>query len=59
MTRVLVAYGSKRGGTAGLAAMIGDALTEAGTEISVSPARDNPDLTCRRRRGAVRRPVAP
>ena len=59
MTRILVAYGSKCGGTADLSAMIGDALTEAGTEISVSPARDNPDLTCRRRRGAVRRPVAP
>ena len=27
------------GGTAGLAAMIGDALTEAGIEVSVSPAR--------------------
>lgn len=32
MTRILVAYGSKRGGTAGLAAVIGDALTEAGAE---------------------------
>ncbi|CAN5792996.1 flavodoxin domain-containing protein [soil metagenome] len=40
MTRVLVAYGSKRGGTAGLATMIGDALTEAGHEVSVSPARE-------------------
>ena len=40
MTRILVAYGSKRGGTAGLAAMIGDASTEAGIEVSVSPARD-------------------
>ena len=28
--RVLVSFGSKRGGTAGLAAMIGDALTETG-----------------------------
>jgi len=45
MTRVLVAYGSKRGGTAGLAAMIGDALTEAGTEVSVFPARDIHNLT--------------
>lgn len=40
MTRVLVAFGSKRGGTAGLAAMIGAALTEAGHEVSVSPARE-------------------
>ena len=40
MSRFLVAFGSKRGGTAGLAAMIGDALTEAGHEAVVSPARD-------------------
>ena len=40
MTRVLVAFGSKRSGTAGLAAMIGDALTEAGHDVTVSPARD-------------------
>jgi menaquinone-dependent protoporphyrinogen oxidase len=45
MTRILVAYGSKRGGTAGLAAMIGDALTEAGADVSVSPARDIHSLT--------------
>jgi menaquinone-dependent protoporphyrinogen oxidase len=38
--RVLVAYGSKRGGTAGLAAMIGDALRESGCEAIVSPAND-------------------
>lgn len=38
--RVLVAYGSKRGGTAGLAAMIGDALKESGCEAIVSPAND-------------------
>ncbi|ORW95475.1 hypothetical protein AWB92_09750 [Mycobacterium sp. IEC1808] len=38
--RVLVVYGSKRGGTAGLAAMIGDALTEAGFEAVVSAAKD-------------------
>ena len=44
MTRILVAYGSKRGG-ADLAAMIGDALTEAGAEVSVSPARDIHNLT--------------
>ena len=40
MTRILVAYGSKRGGTAGLAAMIRDALTGAGHQVAVSPARD-------------------
>lgn len=38
--RVLVSFGSKRGGTAGLAAMIGDALTEA----VVSPAKDVGEL---------------
>jgi menaquinone-dependent protoporphyrinogen oxidase len=38
--RVLVVYGSKRGGTAGLAAMIGDALTEAGFEAVVNAAKD-------------------
>ncbi|MGZ4529924.1 MAG: flavodoxin domain-containing protein [Mycobacterium sp.] len=38
--RILVCFGSKRGGTAGLAAMIGDALTEAGCEAKVMPAKD-------------------
>lgn len=38
--RVLVAFASKRGGTAGLASMISDALTEAGCEAIVQPARD-------------------
>ena len=42
--RVLVAFGSKRGGTAGLAAMIGDALTEAGYEAEVRPAHEVHDL---------------
>jgi len=42
--RVLVSFGSKRGGTAGLAAMIGDALTEAGCETVVSPAKDVGEL---------------
>ncbi len=37
--RVLVSFGSKRGGTAGLATMIGDALTEAGCDAVVSPAK--------------------
>ncbi|WP_396929415.1 flavodoxin domain-containing protein [Mycolicibacterium sp.] len=39
MKRVLIAYGSKRGGTATLATMIGDALTEAGLAAVVMPAR--------------------
>jgi len=38
--RVLVAYGSKRGGTAGLAVMIGDALAAAGCDVQVTPAAD-------------------
>ena len=50
MTRILVAYGSKRDGTAGLAAMIRDALTAAGHEVAVSPARD---ITCLRGLDAV------
>jgi menaquinone-dependent protoporphyrinogen oxidase len=32
MMRVLVCFGSKRGGTAGLAAMIGDALIVRGRQ---------------------------
>jgi menaquinone-dependent protoporphyrinogen oxidase len=43
--RVLIAFGSKRGGTAGLADMIGDALREAGFETVVSPATGICDLT--------------
>lgn len=35
---VLVAYGSKRGGTAGLAAMVGRALEAAGVTADVRPA---------------------
>ncbi|MGO8767421.1 flavodoxin domain-containing protein [Mycobacterium sp.] len=42
--RVLASFGSKRGGTAGLAAMIGDALTEAGCDVAVSPAKDAGDV---------------
>jgi menaquinone-dependent protoporphyrinogen oxidase len=42
--RVLVSFGSKRGGTAGLATMIGDALTEAGCDAVVSPAKDAGEL---------------
>ena len=44
MMRVLVSFGSKRGGTAGLAAMIGDALTEVGCDAVVRPAKDVGDL---------------
>ena len=43
--RVLIAFGSKRGGTAGLADMIGDALRGAGCEAMVSPASGIYDLT--------------
>ncbi len=45
MTRVLVAFGSKRGGTAGLAEMIGEALTEAGHLAVVTAAGDVRDVT--------------
>jgi menaquinone-dependent protoporphyrinogen oxidase len=37
--RILVVHGSKRGGTAGLADMIGAALTALGHEVTVAPAR--------------------
>jgi len=36
--RVLIAYGSERGGTAGLAAMIGDELSAHGFDTAVLPA---------------------
>ena len=36
--KVLVAYGSKRGGTAGLAEMIGEELASAGAQPAVMPA---------------------
>jgi menaquinone-dependent protoporphyrinogen oxidase len=42
--RVLVAFGSKRGGTGGMADMIGDAFREAGWETIVSPAKGIYDL---------------
>jgi menaquinone-dependent protoporphyrinogen oxidase len=38
--RVLVVYGSKRGGTAGLAQMIGEALIADGLSVDVRPARE-------------------
>jgi len=37
--RVLIAYGSRRGGTAGLAGMIGDELAATGMETEVRAAR--------------------
>ena len=43
--RVLVAFGSKRGGSAGVADMIGDALREADCEAAVCPATGVYDLT--------------
>ncbi|HTY30848.1 flavodoxin domain-containing protein [Mycobacterium sp.] len=42
--RVLVSFGSKRGGTEGLATMIGDALSEAGCDVVVRPARQAGEL---------------
>ncbi|HVM65320.1 MAG TPA: flavodoxin domain-containing protein [Acidimicrobiales bacterium] len=36
---VLVTYGSKRGGTEGLAGMVADALREGGVTVDVMPAR--------------------
>lgn len=38
--QVLVAYGSKRGGTAGLAEMIGEEMESTGASVVVKPARD-------------------
>jgi len=40
--RVLIAYGSKRGGTAGLAEMIADALTADGVTVDVHAAPQAP-----------------
>ena len=36
--RVLVAYGSRMGGTRGIAELVGDALTDAGFQVDVRPA---------------------
>ena len=38
--QVLIAYGSKRGGTAGLAEMIADEMVAVGLQVAVQPARD-------------------
>jgi menaquinone-dependent protoporphyrinogen oxidase len=43
--KALVVYGSKRGGTKGLAHMVGRSLTELGVEVTVRSAADrSPDL---------------
>jgi menaquinone-dependent protoporphyrinogen oxidase len=42
--RVLVAYGSKMGGTKGLAEMLGTDLVDLGHEVDVRPARDVADI---------------
>ena len=44
MTRVLVTYGSKRGGTEGLATIIGEGLRQAGVDVEVAAAREVRDL---------------
>lgn len=41
---VLIAYGSKRGGTAGLADMVADALRQQGFTADVAPARAVPSV---------------
>jgi menaquinone-dependent protoporphyrinogen oxidase len=41
---ILVTHGSKRGGTAGIAARIGEALREAGITVEVLPAREVRDV---------------
>jgi menaquinone-dependent protoporphyrinogen oxidase len=42
--RVLVAYGSKMGGTKGIAHLVGDALTDSGFQVDVRPAAEAADL---------------
>jgi menaquinone-dependent protoporphyrinogen oxidase len=43
--RVLVAYGSKMGGTTGIAQLVGDALADAGFQADVRPATQVADLS--------------
>lgn len=45
MARVLVAYGSKMGGTAGIAERIADTLQGRGHEVTLAPAREVPRRT--------------
>jgi menaquinone-dependent protoporphyrinogen oxidase len=42
--RVLVTYGTKMGGTAGIAEMVGDALTAAGLQVDVRSASERADI---------------
>jgi menaquinone-dependent protoporphyrinogen oxidase len=42
--RVLVVYGSKMGGTAGIAELVGNALTDAGFQVDVRPAPEVANL---------------
>ncbi|MBT8198601.1 MAG: flavodoxin domain-containing protein [Acidimicrobiia bacterium] len=42
---VLVTYGSKMGGTEGIARMIGDTLAAEGIDVEVIPADERPDLS--------------
>lgn len=42
--RILVAYGSKMGGTKGLAEMLGADLTDLGHEVDVRPAKEVTDV---------------
>jgi menaquinone-dependent protoporphyrinogen oxidase len=42
--RVLVAYGSKMGGTAGIAQLVGDALADAGFQVDAGSAPEVTDL---------------
>jgi menaquinone-dependent protoporphyrinogen oxidase len=44
MMRVLVAYGTKMGGSAGIAEMLGDALSTAGLQVDVRPASERADI---------------
>jgi len=44
MMRVLVAHGSKMGGTAGIAETVGETLRQAGLEVEVRPAAEVRDL---------------
>jgi menaquinone-dependent protoporphyrinogen oxidase len=43
--RVVVAYGSERGGTAGIAEAIGETIRERGLAVDVRPAREVRDLS--------------
>jgi menaquinone-dependent protoporphyrinogen oxidase len=44
MMRVLVTYGTKMGGTAGIAELVGDALSAAGLQVDVRSAGERADI---------------